>query len=1236
MPGDDADTAQLVDGCGDLSDNFITVIVDDPDGGMVSAEGDTTGMIDVCVSDGEPDTVTVSTTSMSNSDYLFVVTDTNNIILAVNASGVIDFDGAGPGICRIWGLSFSGTINSGIGDDADSLDVDGCFELSSNFIVVNRSEVDGGTLTTQDSIESYSFCFGDSATIEVTTSSTVGAPYVFVITDTNNVILGVQSDGTFEIEADTALTVRIWGLSVTGMVNSGIGDDADSLDVDGCFDLSDNFITISVTDPDGGEVSIVGDTLEMVDVCLGSGDATVDVETNSTSSADYIFVVTDTNNVILDVSADGMVNFDSASVGVCRIWGLSFSGTINSGIGDDADSLDVDGCFSLSSNFITVNKIEVDGGTVAANDSLENITLCVGDSAAISLSNTSTSDAPYGYVITDTNNVIIGGLDEPIIEIDSATEGLFRIWGISVVGEIQSDVGDDADSLEVDGCFDLSDNFITLVIGNPDGGTVIGPDSMDVVAICADDPEGDTLSVISTASSDFDFLFVLTTETNIILGTAEDASNFPTSNVPAGVYRVWGLSYNGTILSGPGTPADMLEVDGCFDLSDNFITINASTPEGGSLSSPEADTMGCVTICEGDGADDFINVEVDGADTLLNYLYVVTDTNNVILAVSDTPAINLEGAGPGICRIWGLSFAGTINSGIGDDADSLDVDGCFDLSDNFIKVDRIGVDGGMVMTMDSMTMISICSDDTTGGSDTIMAVTTSESDANYIFVITNAANVIQGVSVDGKVALDSVPEGETRIWGLSYTGNILLTIGDTVVPPITDECFALSSNFIVVSSGSPEGGEVSAAGDTTGVVDVCVGDGNPDIVEVSTSSTSSLAYIFVVTDTNNVILGVSTDGMVEFDGAGPGICRVWGLSFAGTINSGIGDDADSLDVDGCFELSSNFITVNRYTVEGGTVSMMNDTTGIVDLCVGDGIGDTIVVSNTGDTLADYIYVITDTSNVILDVNTDGVIDFDGAGPGICRVWGLSYTGNILLTIGDTVMAPITDQCFDLSDNFIVVNRYETDGGMVTTAGGMTEITVTVGDTIADSVSFINSGMGNGQYIYVVTDTINVILDVSTSGVVDFENAPAGICRVWGLSYTGNILLTIGDTVAPPITDGCFDLSDNFVVVDRVQASMISQDQFDELFGDGRDLNAKVVQNPAVDNLLIRFDDPRLENTGSLNFQIYNMQGRLMGQAQAAAGSRGYLEIDLANYPAGMYIIHIDGGYSTKTLRFVKQ
>ncbi|MEX1132525.1 MAG: hypothetical protein WEC15_04805, partial [Flavobacteriales bacterium] len=68
-----------------------------------------TALENVC-QDGEADVITFSTTSISDQNYTYIVTDDAGSILTPLAGNALDFNGAPLGTYRVWGISFSGTL----------------------------------------------------------------------------------------------------------------------------------------------------------------------------------------------------------------------------------------------------------------------------------------------------------------------------------------------------------------------------------------------------------------------------------------------------------------------------------------------------------------------------------------------------------------------------------------------------------------------------------------------------------------------------------------------------------------------------------------------------------------------------------------------------------------------------------------------------------------------------------------------------------------------------------------------------------------------------------------------------------------------------------------------------------------------------------------------------------------------------------------------------------------------
>ena len=98
------------------------------------------------------------------------------------------------------------------------------------------------------------------------------------------------------------------------------------------------------------------------------------------------------------------------------------------------------------------------------------------------------------------------------------------------------------------------------------------------------------------------------------------------------------------------------------------------TPVGGTLATTDP-----LTICAGDGIADPINTTLMG-NVGTNSAYVITDAAGMILALPPGSPFDLEGAGPGNCLIWHLSFEdGLTGAAVGNNANT-DLVGCFSLS----------------------------------------------------------------------------------------------------------------------------------------------------------------------------------------------------------------------------------------------------------------------------------------------------------------------------------------------------------------------------------------------------------------------------------------------------------------------------------------------------------------------------------------------------------------------------
>ncbi|MDY8134847.1 PKD domain-containing protein [Aquimarina sp. 2201CG5-10] len=106
------------------------------DGGSVSSSDDRTDITTV-TGDGQADVITFKNTSQSSASYRYLITDDNGLILT-NESVSHDFEGAVAGVCRVYGISYEGTLSVDGKNIADIGLATGAFDISNNWITITR------------------------------------------------------------------------------------------------------------------------------------------------------------------------------------------------------------------------------------------------------------------------------------------------------------------------------------------------------------------------------------------------------------------------------------------------------------------------------------------------------------------------------------------------------------------------------------------------------------------------------------------------------------------------------------------------------------------------------------------------------------------------------------------------------------------------------------------------------------------------------------------------------------------------------------------------------------------------------------------------------------------------------------------------------------------------------------------------------------------------------------------
>ncbi|MTB50591.1 T9SS type A sorting domain-containing protein [Lewinella sp. W8] len=1246
-PGDNAGEVDLADDCFALSDNFVTVVRAVPAGGTVATVDGETELF-TCPGDGVADVYDFVSTGADATNFIFVITDAENNILDVSTDGTIDFEGAGVGVCRVWGLAYEGELLAEVGDNAAGTPLaTGCFALSDNFVTVRREEPTGGTVRLESGATATTLCPGDGIAdilTFVSTGATATNEFAFIITDENGVVISLPASGTIDFEDAPVGLCRVYGLSYSGDVLLNEGDNINEVQLaTECAALSDNFVTVDRIEATTGPISLEDGGLEAL-IC--PGDLIPDplfFDSTGTSLERFNYIVTDTNNVLIQVAFTDRINFETFPEGVCRVWGLGYNGLISANPGDVAgvDQLATE-CAALSENFVTVVKEIPDGGEVSLADGTNEITVCPMDGVPdlVEVVSTDAVGARFIYVVTTSENIILTVSEENTFNFDEAVEGRCRIWGLSYQGTLTAGPGDDATAVDLaTGCFDLSDNFVTVIREEVMGGTVSLNNGATQTATCPGDGVADVLRFRSEGATGPSYTYVITDENNVILDfPADDSFDFEGAGV--GVCRVWGLAFAGDPLALVGDTASTAQLaTGCFSLSENFVTVIREIPVGGSVSLDDGTNV--IDVCSGDDeADELVFTTTSPSQ---NYVYLITQEGFALQPIEGN-SFDFNNALSGTYEVYGLAYTGDLSIIPGQDIFNEDLaTSCFELSDTSITINVTQVDGGEITAENGATEVYLCPDNLEDGFVSFFSNSVVQ-DTNYVYVIATATDVILNVMDSASFDFGPLPLMELRVYAISYTGDLLAGPGTSILfSQLATGCVSVS-NFVTIFNDNPEAGEISFV-DVPPTNVSCSVDGDGTIA-VATTSTSVAGYAILVTDENNIIQLIATDpNEVDLGSLPEGDYRVWGLSYTGNIIAQVGDDAAVVALaDNCYELTSDFLTVRQGgSITAGSLSVVGADSDTLSFCIPAG-NNPIVLVEASVSAANYRYVVTDENGGVLVANLpSGIIPFTAFPAGTYRIYGTNITGQPTISFGQNIeTAFLSTECYAISSNFITVTKSDPDGGMVTTEDGMTEVTVEIdrsGEEPTAVLSFISTASMDDEYLYVVTDEENVILGTSADGTVDFGPAGPGVCRVWGLAYTGNVTAMVGDDADDTVlTDGCFALSDNFVTVTRAEMMEIGGGVFqDHLQDDVRSsVSLTAYPNPVSGGevmLTLESDLPLPRGTVSvrdLNGRSYDVQPLPGGTTSAQ------LRLDISTLPAGMYFAQFQTEQGIRSVRFMKR
>ena len=313
------------------------------------------------------------------------------------------------------------------------------------------------------------------------------------------------------------------------------------------------------------------------------------------------------------------------------------------------------------------------------------------------------------------------------------------------------------------------------------------------------------------------------------------------------------------------------------------------------------------------------------------------------------------------CVAFGLHWAGGNFGPASDGGGNGGGDGGGEQMDTCVATIAAGVNW--------VTEIGICPTD---GIDDIIQLRNTEgipAGDRYAYVLTNTRGDIIKVHYEDSYNFEGSGIAPTRVYGISYSGNLTYSIGDAWTTIGSDGCIEFSDDrlFLTVNKDScmaePECFETNVAS-TAWVTDIsiCPTDGQSDSVQLQNNLfiPAGETYAYVFTDENRRIKFLHYEDWYDFENSGMQTDYVYGVSYEGTLSYNVGDPLSSITSDGCAIVSSSelFITVSKSAcmAEVGSIS------GKVSNFNGSGVSGVTVTLNTGateTTNSDGIYTFQD-------------------------------------------------------------------------------------------------------------------------------------------------------------------------------------------------------------------------------------------------------------------------------------
>lgn len=435
------------------------------DGGMVQTEDGMTN-VEVCINN-QPSVISFDSTGVSGNNFRYIITDANDNVLNVKADDQQNFNPAGAGECHVWGIAYDGTLqNTSSGTPVTQVSATNGDSLSRNFITVNRSAPNGGMVQTENGQDTARiFIDNTTSVVDFDSTGVNGNNFRYIITNQNREVLRVKTADQQNFNPAGEGVCYVYGIAYTGnLQNTSQGTPIRNVSASGCDSLSRNFVTVIRKATDGGMVQ-TEDGEDTVEVCINNSASVIGFDSLDAQGNNFRYIITDENRELLRVKSGDQQNFNPAGAGVCYVYGISYTGSLqNTSQGTPVTNVSSSDGDSLSRNFITVMRDTLDGGQVQTSNGMDSVEVMInGQSSVINFTTTSKSkDKNYTFIITDNTDTILNPDAGTSQNFEPAGTGVCYVYGVAHQGSLTAMQGMSISDIAASKCLDRSENPLVV------------------------------------------------------------------------------------------------------------------------------------------------------------------------------------------------------------------------------------------------------------------------------------------------------------------------------------------------------------------------------------------------------------------------------------------------------------------------------------------------------------------------------------------------------------------------------------------------------------------------------------------------------------------------------------------------------------------------------------------------------------------------------------------------------